>query len=242
MRIIFTLVFFLITTFGFSQNVDENKLKQLANSLSESTCNCVQRSNKANGEWMDAIYSCYLKAFQENDLQFKQIIGENYLDEEKAPYIYQILTDAKTYWLDVCSQKLNLIEEDWSPNFVIYFYTKKVLKYDIVSYSLKAEEDEEEQEREVASDLSHKDVEFEVFYVKTYEDEDKDIHIVVKDETNETYDLVVFNDLNNFMPQLTTKQIKVNQKIKITVREYEINDEETGEKLSTQIIIDLKKI
>ena len=71
---------------------------------------------------MDAIYSCYLNAFQINDLQFKQIIGENYLHEENAPYIYQILTDAKTYWLDVCSQKLNLIEEDWSPNFVIYFF------------------------------------------------------------------------------------------------------------------------
>lgn len=241
MRIIFTLVFFLITTFGFSQNVDEYKLKQVANSLSESTCNCVQKSNKANGEWMDAIYSCYLNAFQENDLQFKKIIGENYLDEENAPYIYQILTDAKAYWINVCSQKLNLTEEDWSPNFVIYFYTKKILNYDIVSYSLKAEENEVEGQ-EVASDLSYEDVEFEVFYVKTYEDEDKDIHIVVKDESNETYDLVVFNDLNNFMPQLTTKQIKVNQKIKITVREYEINDEETGEKLSTQIIIDLKKI
>ena len=50
---------------------------------------------------MDAIYSCYLNAFQINDLQFKQIIGENYLHEENAPYIYQILTDAKTYWLDV---------------------------------------------------------------------------------------------------------------------------------------------
>ncbi|MBC5834107.1 hypothetical protein G6N05_04350 [Flavobacterium sp. F372] len=242
MRNIFLAIFFLITTFGFSQNIDEKKLEKLSNSLSESTCNCVQRSNKANGEWMDAIYSCYLNAFKENDLQFKQIIGENYLNEENAPYIYQILTDAKTYWLDVCSQKLNLIEEDWSPNFVIYFYTKKVLKYDIVSYSLKAEEDEEEQEQEVASDLSHKDVEFEVFYVKTYEDEDKDIHIVVKDETNEIYDLVAFNGLNNFMLQLTSKQIKVNQKIKISVREYEINDEETGEKLSTQIIIDLKKI
>lgn len=44
------------------------------------------------------------------------------------------------------------------------------------------------------------------------------------------------------MPQLTNKQIRVNQKIKITVREYEIDDEETGEKLSSQIIIDLKKI
>ena len=186
---------------------------------------------------MDAIYSCYLNAFQINDLQCKQIIGENYLHEENAPYIYQILTDAKTYWLDVCSQKLNLIEEDWSPNFVIYFYTKKVLKYDIVSYSLKAEE-----EQEMVSDLSYEDIELDVVYVKTYEDEDKDIHIVVKDETNETYDLVAFNDLNNFMPQLTNKQIRVNQKIKITVREYEINDEETGEKLSSQIIIDLKKI
>ena len=237
MKVIFILVVFLITTFGFSQNVDEIKLKQLGNSLSESTCNCVEKSNKANGEWMDAIYSCYLNAFQINDLQFKQIIGENYLHEENAPFIYQILTDAKTYWLDVCSQKLNLIEEDWSPNFVIYFYTKKVLKYDIVSYSLKAEE-----EQEMVSDLSYEDIEFDVVYVKTYEYEDKDIHIVVKDETNETYDLVAFNDLNNFMPQLTNKQIRVNQKIKITVREYEINDEETGEKLSSQIIIDLKKI
>ena len=80
---------------------------------------------------------------------------------------------------------MNLIEEDWSPNFVIYFYTKKVLKYDIVSYSLKAEE-----EQEMVSDLSYEDIEFDVVYVKTYEDEDKDIHIVVKDETNETYDLV----------------------------------------------------
>ena len=164
MKVIFILVVFLITTFGFSQNVDEIKLKQLGNSLSESTCNCVEKSNKANGEWMDAIYSCYLNAFQINDLQFKQIIGENYLHEENAPYIYQILTDAKTYWLDVCSQKLNLIEEDWSPNCVIYFYTKKVLKYDIVSYSLKAEE-----EQEMVSDLSYEDIEFDVVYVKTYE-------------------------------------------------------------------------
>ena len=96
----------------------------------------------------------------------------------------------------------------------------------------------------MVSDLSYEDIEFDVVYVKTYEDEDEDknIHIVVKDETNEAYDLVAFNDLNNFMPQLTNKQIRVNQKIKITVREYEINDEETGEKLSSQIIIDLKKI
>ena len=79
MKVIFILVVFLITTFGFSQNVDEIKLKQLGNGLSESTCNCVEKSNKANGEWMDAIYSCYLNAFQINDLQFKQIIGENYL-------------------------------------------------------------------------------------------------------------------------------------------------------------------
>ena len=66
MKVIFILVVFLITTFGFSQNVDEIKLKQLGNSLSESTCNCVEKSNKANGEWMDAIYSCYLNAFQTN--------------------------------------------------------------------------------------------------------------------------------------------------------------------------------
>ena len=67
------------------------------------------------------------------------------------------------------------------------FFTKKVLKYDIVSYSLKAEE-----EQEMVSDLSYEDIEFDVVYVKTYEDEDEDknIHIVVKDETNETYDLV----------------------------------------------------
>lgn len=44
----------------------------------------------------------------------------------------------------------------------------------------------------MVSDLSYEDIEFDVVYVKTYEyeDEDKDIHIVVKDETNETYDLV----------------------------------------------------
>lgn len=224
-------VFSSISFLGFSQNVDQEKLEQLSNSLSEETCNCVQKSDKEDGLWMDAIFECYLTSFKRNDLKLKQIIGADYLQEEKASYIYFLLKDAEKFWTNVCSQKLNLIEEAWSPSFIIDFYSKEVLKYDIFSYSIKVE-----------SEIPFEDIEFDVFYVKTFKDEENDIHIVVKDDTNKIYDLVAFNSINNFLPKLENNQINANQKIKIIVREFEFTDEKSGKKINVQLIIDLQEI
>ena len=66
MKNIFFVAVFLITSFGFSQNIDENKLNELANTISINGCNCVKQVQSSNGDWMDAVQSCFVESFKKN--------------------------------------------------------------------------------------------------------------------------------------------------------------------------------
>jgi hypothetical protein len=74
---IFLLAFFLITTFGFSQYVDEKKMEQLSTVISEETCNCVQKIKEKDENWIDSIENCFLESFKRNELKVKQLLGVN---------------------------------------------------------------------------------------------------------------------------------------------------------------------
>lgn len=232
MKIFFIVFISLTSSLLSSQNVDEEKLEQLSTAISEETCSCVQKIKEKDGDWVNSTETCFLESFKKNELKIKQLLGAGYLDEENGPNILQIIRNTENYWTSTCLDKIKS-EEAFTLNLVYYFNENVNLTYDLTSLI-------DDQSIEGVEEIQ--EAEFEVVFVKSYQDEEKDTHVVIKVENDRTFDLLVFDEYNSIMPLLNQNQIKANQKIKITVRQIDFIDEVTGEKLSPQVLVNLQKI
>lgn len=231
MNKIILLAFLLINTLSFSQYIDETELNQLSNKIAEETCDCVQNSNQEDGAWKDAVNSCFLDSFKKNESFLTLIVGYDYLEEEKAEYIFQIIVNSINYWVSTCSQQLSL-DENWTPDIFLFVHENEMLNYDILKYK---------QEQISSIDLVFEEEKFDVTFLNFYEDEKRKFHIVVKTDKNETFDLFIFDELNSFLPKLQNNKILVDDKITITTRQYDYNSENPGVDKSPVLVVGLQK-
>ncbi|MBC5834106.1 hypothetical protein G6N05_04345 [Flavobacterium sp. F372] len=237
MKNIILLAVFLITSLGFSQNIDENKLKELANTISVNGCNCVKQVQSSNGDWVDSVQSCFVESFKKNELKVKQVLGENYLDEENAQNILQIINFAEAYWIDVCLDKLKS-DSIFTLNLLHYFNENANLTYDLTSFIYKDSEGNTEVEEEIVEDPT-----FEVkgVVVKLYFDELETQYLVVKIDNKEVH-FMAYNEFDNYQPYFKEKKLKVNDKVAIKYSVLNLFDDDKNDYVDEKRILNIEKI
>lgn len=237
MKNIFFVAVFLITSFGFSQNVDDKKIEQLSTIISEETCNCVQKSKEKDENWFDSIENCFLESFQKNESKVKQLLGANYLDQENGNNILQIIRNSEAYWTNVCLDKLKS-EESFALNLVYYFNDNANLTYDLTSFIYKDSEGNAEVEEEFVEDPT-----FEVkgVVVKLYFDKLETQYLVVKIDNEEVH-FMAYNEFDNYQPYFKEKKLKVNDKVAIKYSVLNLFDDDKNEYVDEKRILTIEKI
>lgn len=234
---IFLLAFFLITTFGFSQYVDEKKMEQLSTVISEETCNCVQKIKEKDENWIDSIENCFLESFKRNELKVKQLLGVNYLDQENGKNILQIIKNAEAYWIDVCLDKLKS-EETFALNLVYYFNENANLTYDLTSFIVADSEENTEVEEKIVEEQV-----FEVkgVVVKLYFDKYETQYIIVKIDNEEVH-FMAYNEFDNYQPYFKEKKLKINNKVSIKYSVLNLFDDDKNQYVDEKRILNIEKI
>ena len=237
MKNIILVAVFIISSFSFSQNIDENKLKELENTISENGCNCVKQVQSSNGDWLDSVQSCFVESFKKNELKLKQILGENYLNEENAQNILQIINYSEAYWIDVCLDKLKS-DSIFTLNLLHYFNENANLTYDLTSFIYTDSEGNTEVEEEIVEEPTY---EVKGVVVKLYFDEYETQYLVVKIDNKEVL-FMAYNEFDNYQPYFKEKKLKVSDKVAIKYSVLNLFDDDKNEYVDEKRILTIEKI
>lgn len=237
MKNIILVAVFIISSFSFSQNIDENKLKELENTISENGCNYVKQVQSSNGDWLDSVQSCFVESFKKNELKLKQILGENYLNEENAQNILQIINYSEAYWIDVCLDKLKS-DSIFTLNLLHYFNENANLTYDLTSFIYTDSEGNTEVEEEIVEEPTY---EVKGVVVKLYFDEYETQYLVVKIDNKEVH-FMAYNEFDNYQPYFKEKKLKVSDKVAIKYSVLNLFDDDKNEYVDEKRILTIEKI
>lgn len=235
MKNIFLTTFLSISLFAFSQDIDEKKLEQLSNTISEESCNCVQK-NKDKEDLITTAENCFLESFKKNELKVKQLLGANYLDEENGTNILKIVQNAENYWTSVCLDKIKS-DMDFTLNLVTFFNDNGNLTYDLNSFAYNDSDNTEDEEEIVEEET------FEVkgVLVKLYFDKLETQYLVVKIDNKDVH-FMAYNEFDNYEPYFKEKKLKVNDKVSIKYSILNLFDDEKNDYVDEKRILNIEKI
>lgn len=237
MRKVFLFTFFLINTFAFCQNIDDKKIEQLSITISEETCNCIQKIKEKDENWFDSIENCFLESFKKNESKVKQLLGANYLDQENGKNILQIIRNSEAYWVNVCLDKLKS-EETFALNLVYYFNDNANLTYDLTSFIVSDAEENTEVEEEIVEEQIYEN---EGVVLKFYFDKYETQYVVVKIDTEEVH-FMVYDEFDNYKPYFKEKKLKINDKVSIKYSVLNLFDDDKNQYVDEKRILNIEKI
>lgn len=242
MNKIILLAVFFINAFGFSQNVDTEKLNQLSNTISENGCNCVQQIKISNGDWINSIENCFVESFKKNEQKVKQLFGANYLDEENGQNILQIVRNAEGYWVSECLKKIKS-EQDFTLNLLYYFNDNVNLTYDLTSLGNEQYTEGESAEGENIEEEIIEEQVFEVkgVLVKLYLDKYETQYLVVKINNVDTH-FMAYNEFDNYDAYFKENKLKANDKVSIKYSELTLFDDDKNDYVAEKRILNIEKI
>ena len=177
------------------------------------------------------------ESFKKNELKLKQILGENYLNEENAQNILQIINYSEAYWIDVCLDKLKS-DSIFTLNLLHYFNENANLTYDLTSFIYTDSEGNTEVEEEIVEEPTY---EVKGVVVKLYFDEYETQYLVVKIDNKEVH-FMAYNEFDNYQSYFKEKKLKVSDKVAIKYSVLNLFDDDKNEYVDEKRILTIEKI